>query len=263
MYSANDHAYAICAYKESPYLEQCILSLIKQDLTTNIIMVTSTPNAHIGTLAAQYEIPLTFSNTPPGIASDWNFAIASANKPLVTVAHQDDLYCAEYSTKMLAAVNSVERPLLFFTNYGEIRDDTVVDDNKLLQVKRRMLAPLQNGRFSNSRFIRRRILSFGSAICCPSVTIATQNLPIPLFDEDFKCDLDWKAWERASVEEGGFLYEPNILMYHRIHEESETTALIENNVRSQEDLAMFKMFWPDFIARLINRFYSSSQKSNR
>ena len=39
------HTFAICAYKESKYLEECIRSLKKQTVETNIILVTSTPNS--------------------------------------------------------------------------------------------------------------------------------------------------------------------------------------------------------------------------
>ena len=42
-----EHIFAICAYKESPYLEECILSLEKQTRKSSIIMVTSTPNKYI------------------------------------------------------------------------------------------------------------------------------------------------------------------------------------------------------------------------
>ena len=51
-------------------------------------------------------------------------------------------------------------------------------------------------------------------------------------------------------------------MYHRIHGESETSATISENVRSKEDLEMFKLFWPNFIANLLMKFYERSQKSN-
>ena len=47
----------------------------------------------------------------------------------------------------------------------------------------------------------------------------------------------------------GFLYIPKELMAHRIHEESETTNLIKNNVRLEEDLIMLQKFWPKFIAK--------------
>ena len=116
--------------------------------------------------------------------------------------------------------------------------------------------------FKSSRFVRRRILSLGSSICCPSVTFCVDSLPTPLFLSDMKCDLDWEAWERFSKLKGDFLYVPNILMRHRIHEESETTALIEDNTRSKEDLIMLEKFWPEFVARFLNGCYAASQNSN-
>ena len=39
-----NHTFAICAYKESAYLEKCIKSLKNQTIKSNIILVTSTPN---------------------------------------------------------------------------------------------------------------------------------------------------------------------------------------------------------------------------
>ncbi len=38
-------------------------------------------------------------------------------------------------------------------------------------------------------------------------------------------------------------------MGHRIHEESETSATINETGRYDEDLEMFRKFWPDFIAK--------------
>ena len=52
------HTFVICAYKESAYLEECILSLKQQTVKSNIIMITSTPNDYIRTLAEKHEIPL-------------------------------------------------------------------------------------------------------------------------------------------------------------------------------------------------------------
>ena len=43
----NDHTFAICAYKESPYLEECIKSLKNQTIKSNILIATSTPNDYI------------------------------------------------------------------------------------------------------------------------------------------------------------------------------------------------------------------------
>lgn len=77
-----------------------------------------------------------------------------------------------------------------------------------------------------------------------------------------RSNLDWEAWERISRLDGSFVYDDKILMYHRIHEGSETSALIRNNTRTAEDLAMLEKFWPVPVARLINVFYSLGQRSN-
>ena len=48
---AEKHTFAICAYQESRYLEDCIKSLLKQKIPTNYLIATSTPNKHIQSLA--------------------------------------------------------------------------------------------------------------------------------------------------------------------------------------------------------------------
>lgn len=263
MNPAELHTFAIPAYKESPYLEDCVRSLLQQEAKSRVIMCTSTPNAYIADIASRYDLPLSINPEPPGIASDWNFAIACARTPYVTIAHQDDTYEPQYSARMLQAMGSLSKPLLFFSDYGELRGQQRETASSLLAVKRKMLSPLKAGRFASSRFVRRRILSFGSAICCPSVTLAVDNLEQPIFSNQLKCDLDWQAWSTISRLEGQFFYDPEILMYHRIHEGSETSALIADATRTNEDLFMLRQFWPGPIASLINKVYQRSQTSNQ
>ena len=117
--------------------------------------------------------------------------------------------------------------------------------------------------FQKSKFIRRRILSFGSAISCPSVTYVKENIELPIFEAGFRSDLDWQAWEKLSRQKGAFVYCRDILMYHRIHEESATTEIIADNDRTKEDFAMFCKFWPVWMAKIISSFYQKSQDSNR
>lgn len=262
MYVSSDHTFAVCAYKESPYLFQCLESLANQVSKSRIIVATATPNAHIENVCSRFGVELYVNDKEPGIASDWNFAMSRAESALVTIAHQDDVYGPEYSSRMLKMVNSADVPLLYFTNYGEVRGEGRVEENELLRVKRAMLKPLEGSLFRSSRFVRRRILSMGSAICCPSVTMVVSNIPMPLFREGLKSNLDWEAWERVSRLQGSFLYDPLVLMYHRIHEGSETTALIKDNTRTEEDLFMFEKFWPRPVARMLGKAYFSSQRSN-
>lgn len=105
--------------------------------------------------------------------------------------------------------------------------------------------------FPKSKFWRNRVLAFGNAISCPAVTYNLHKLPNFKFQEDFRTNLDWYAWYDISTHfEGTFTFVKK-LMCHRIHEESETSATISDNVRSKEDLEMYKLFWPNVIANAL------------
>lgn len=256
------HSYIICAYKESPYLEECVQSLFNQTVKSVIKIVTSTPNDYIESIAKKYDIEYIINQGKTGISEDWNFAYAQADTKYMTIAHQDDVYGKKYTETLLSMMENVERPLLFFTDYAELREGQVCKNNELLRVKRIMLMPLKVKFFWRSRWIRRRILSFGSAICCPSVAYCKENLPERIFRQGFRSCEDWEAWEKISKYKGSFVYCSDILTYHRIHEDSETTAIIHDNLRSDEELIMYKKFWPDFIANRLVKIYARGQKSN-
>ena len=55
-YKGKDHTFVICAYKESAYLEECILSLKRQSIKSHLIMVTSTENDFIKEVAKKNKI---------------------------------------------------------------------------------------------------------------------------------------------------------------------------------------------------------------
>lgn len=261
MFSEKDHTFVLCAYKESEFLEACIISLMVQTVKTNVLIATSTPNEHISSLAEKYNLEVFVNTGEKGIAGDWNFAISCAKTELITVAHQDDIYEPDYAEKMISAANSVNEPIICFSFYAELRDNKKVYSNKLLNVKKLMLSPLKV--FKKSRFVRRRVLSLGCPICCPAVTYTKKFIDAHPFKAGFKSDLDWQQWEILSRENGSFVYVPEPLMCHRIHEESATTEIIGDNLRSKEDLEMFEKFWCSPVAKLISKMYASSEKSNK
>lgn len=261
-YHKKSHTFAVCAYGESPYLEDCITSLLAQTQRSRIIIATSTPNAHITALAEKYDLPLHVNTGEKGLAGDWNFAYRCAETPLVTLAHQDDRYYENYAEDVLAALNTCRHPLIAFTDYNELRGGETVRTNQLLKIKRLMLLPLEIRAFRKSRFVRRRILSFGSAISCPTVTLVKENLPGFAFRNNMKSNIDWQAWEEISRQKGEFAYVPAPCMEHRIHQESTTSGLLEVNGRREEDLMIFRKFWPERIAKIIEHFYQSSERSN-
>jgi len=258
-----DHTFVICAYGESPFLEECVRSLVNQSVPSAILIATSTPSPYIEKIAEKYQIPVFVRDGKSGITQDWNYAYAQAKTSYVTIAHQDDVYLEDYTACVIREIRNAKKPLIAFTDYGEIRNGEVVLNNRLLKFKRLLLFPFRMPWTWKSRWIRRRSLSFGSAICCPSVTFVRERLPKVIFSNRFKAACDWEAWEKISKLEGEFVFCNKVLMYHRIHEGSETTKQLDAHNRRQEEIQMFRKFWPGFIALFLEHWYVRAEKSNQ
>lgn len=262
-YDQKSHTFVVCAYQESPYLEECIRSLQNQTLETTVCIATSTPNEYITGIAKKYQLPVFINSGEKGIAGDWNFACDCADTPLITLAHQDDVYCENYTKYIIESLNKCSRPLIAFTDYYELRNNKTVEKNVLLGVKRILLTPMKMRCLWKNKFVRRRIMSVGSAICCPTVTLVKDNLKFPLFKNNMKSNIDWQAWEEISRFDGEFAYVPHPVVKHRIHEQSTTSELLEIDGRKEEDLYMFRKFWPGWMANVIDFFYKTNERFNR
>ena len=256
----NNHTFVICAYKESDYLEECIESLKKQKIKSNIIIVTSTPNNYIKKIAEKNNLELYVNDGDKGIGQDWNFGVSKTNTKYVTIAHQDDIYNSNYLEEIVKRIKEGREFIIAFGDYREIKNGKVIPLTKNLKIKKFLLSPLLKG--GNKNRAKKFALKFGSAICCPCVTINTDITGKKPYKTHFKCDLDWDTWYEFSKTDKEFLYINKELMCHRIHEDSETSNLIENNTRLQEDYEMLKKFWPKFIAKLIMKFYSKAINTN-
>ena len=256
------HTFVVLAYKESKYLEDCIKSVLNQKYKSKVIIATSTPNKYINKIAKKYKLEIIVNDNPNGIGGDFDFAISCGKTTLVTIAHQDDIYEYEYSFEIVKKYEKNKNSMIIFPDYYEIKNDSNEYTNINLKIKRILLFPLRFNILNGRKFWKRRSLSLGCSICCPSVTFVKNKVNLPLFNYNFKCDIDWHAWETLSKKDGKFSFINKCLMGHRVHEESTTTEIINDNIRTKEDLEMFKRFWPNFIAKFINKFYVRSEKNN-
>lgn len=270
----NLHTFVICAYKESPYIEECIRSLKNQTVTSRILLATSTPSEYLEHLCKQYDIPYHVREGQSNISLDWNYALSVADTEYVTIAHQDDVYGKEYAEEMMRMVEKKKeqkkQPLILFSDYVEQIGNQTYADRTNLRIKKILLYPLGKSGRQNKTFWKRWVLRFGNAICCPAVTY---HVPVireymsrdhrqQLFQKHFRSNVDWETWEWLSKKDGSFCYIQKPLMAHRIHADSETTATIEDHQRSGEDYEMFAKFWPGWIARLLTGAYKESEKGN-
>ena len=255
----DNHTTVICAYGKTDYLEPCIQSLKNQTLQSQIICYSSTPLDSIKDLCQRYAIPF-YTKQGGGIGKDWNNAISFVETKYATIAHQDDYYEPSYAEKVLSKMEKTSDVLIGYSDYFEEKNGLKIPANTNLKIKTLMLKTMNL--FPSSHFWRNRVMAFGNPICCPAVTYNLEKLKNFYFDEEMKVSLDWYAWYKISEYQGRFVYISDKLMCHRIHQESETSKTIADNTRSQEDLYMYQLFWPKWIANLLMKQYVKSQKTN-
>lgn len=256
------HVFAISAYKDSPYLEECILSLVTQTVPGDVIICTSTPNSHIRELAERYALPLYVREGKSSLRNDWNYAVSCAVRKhgaeLVTIAHQDDVYHPGYREALLSACRRYPDILLFCTRYETIDASGKRIKGSIENVKRILRLPLRLRALSNRGFIKKLPLRFGNGICCPSCTYNTSLTGLPIFHGDYSFVTDWDALLRLSEKPGRFICDERELISYRVHEGAATSRLTKGHLRSREEYQMFCRMWPRPIASLILIPYGKS-----
>lgn len=258
------HSFVVLAYKESPYLESCIRSVLHQSEESRVVIATSTPNSYIQKYADKYGLEVVINpQARGGIGCDFDFARKCADSILVTVAHQDDIYDYQYASSMVSSYKKNKDALILFPDYYEIRGKQKIFSNINLKIKKLLLSPLRSTKRANAKWRKRAVLALGNSICCPAVTFVNGNIcEDEIFPRDLLCNVDWKAWEILSRKQGRFVYIRKMLMGHRVHEGSTTTEIIRDNIRTKEDFDILKSFWPAPLAKFIAKVYSLSEKSN-
>lgn len=259
--SNNLHTFVVLAYQESPYLEACIKSVLSQTYPSKVIIATTTNNTHITQLAKKYHLQI-IEGEHTNIGGDFDFAIHAGDTPLVTIAHQDDIYDKTYAEKIVSSYRNHPNSSIIFTDYYEIRNNQKIYTNTNLKIKRFLLLPAHIKPSPKSQFSKRLLLRFGNSISCPTVTFVIKNCPKKIFASHFKCNCDWHAWEKLSKQKQAFTFIPQPLMGHRISESSTTTDIINQGIRTKEDFEIFKRFWPTPIAKILTKLYQKSEKSN-
>lgn len=256
------HCFAISAYRESPYLEECIKSLMNQDgrdADDSIIICTSTPNAHISSLAEKYGLRLYVRDGASSLKDDWNFAVEMAvnrmQAGLVTIAHQDDIYLPEYLPELKEAAGRYTDMSLFCTRYATIDGDGRPLKTRAESVKRILRLPLRLRCISGMSIIKKLPLIFGNGIGCPSCTYNVELTGIPIFRNDYHFVIDWETLLRLAGMRGRFICAERELMEYRVHPGAETRKNIEDHNREREEAEVFGRIWPRTIAGLLMHFY--------
>lgn len=250
------HAFVICAYGKSKYLEQCVKSVVGQSVPTTVLMCTSTPSEYISDIAEKYGIPLYVREGESNIKDDWNYAYNLPDVDYVTVAHQDDIYHKDYVKYMQDKLRGCRQNdvIMYLTGYRPFKSGKIaLDINCFLRAVLRF--PLKFKIFRKKIFVRKLCLAFGNSICCPTVTYNKARLGEDVFTSDLSFNIDWDTFYKLAQLQGEFVYESRSLTLYRIHDGATSKEFIDNNNRVLEDTEMFGKFWPKFLVKILMRLY--------
>lgn len=259
----SSHTFVVLAYKESPFLRDCLDSLRAQTQPGSIVLATSTPSSFLDEIAREYKLPMHINTGEKGLAADWNFALRQGDSKYVTLAHQDDLYDCRYVEQMVYRAEERPDTLITFSDYDELLGDRRSSATTNLRIKRLLRTFSYLHQFHvRSSFRKKLLLAFGSPIPCPSVMYNRQRIGEFSFSTEFSINADWDAWLRIASMRGTISYVRAPLLVHRIHAESETSSGIGDRRRAVEDLRLFETIWPKPVARGIARLYELSYHGN-
>jgi glycosyltransferase involved in cell wall biosynthesis len=252
-----DHTFIIPAFRDSPFLEECIISLKKQTVPVRIQITTSTPSPFLSAIARKHDIEIIVNQNGTGIVSDWNFAYQTCRTRYLTLAHQDDLYLPEYAEKCLlhAEKQNNRDCLIIFTGYREFNAGQLKKSSLIIFVKKTLLAAFLLRNKTRSHFFKRSMLAFGNPVSCPTVMFNTCNIGPIEFSEEYRYNMDWEAWLRLAARKGKFIYINRELVIHRLHGGSQTALQVADKNRLKEEEKIFSMVWNKPIARFLMFFY--------
>lgn len=256
-----NHTFVILSYKDSPYIEECILSLKKQTVASEILIATSTLTDSIKNIAKENKIDVITNPKSKGIGTDWSFAYDIGKTKYITLAHHDDIYLPQYTELYTEFAEKYKKNLFLFSDYYELKNGKLQKGGFNILIKRLVLSFFFLLKKNlKSTFFKKMMLSFGSPIPCQSVMYNKENIGLFSFSEEYSINLDWEAWLRLAKKKGDFVFVNKKLTGHRIYKGAETVSGMNDERRKNEDLKLFNQLWPKFIARFLLRIYSSSYK---
>lgn len=248
-----NHTFAVCAYQISPYLEQCLCSVINQTRKSNVIISTSTPNDHIFSIAKKYGLSVLINeDKTAGMQDNWNFAVSQAKTDFVTVCHQDDYYHERYFETIEPFLSF--NVLMIHTAYFDVINGNLKRrlNNRIKAFNNRSLTC--TARQASIKY-KTNALRFGNSVCCPSCTYNLSLLGMPIFKSPLKHACDWDLYINLAQRDGRVVYIDSPLTYKRIHVQSSTKNDIVSGIRAQEDLILFKRLWPEPIAVIFAKLF--------
>mgnify|MGYP000440953493 CR=1 FL=1 len=248
--------FVIPAYGRSPYLEQCIQSLLVQTVACSIRITTSTPSEWLLEIANKYGIEIFINQESKCIADDWNFALKNGGPNLITIAHQDDVYLIDYAENIIKYFQDHPDSAIAFSDMSELANEKRVNWNLRTTIKKVLLQCSFLASNTVKKSISYRVLlSLGCPVPCPAVAYNKFLLHNFSFSREYQVNLDWNAWVTLINQGMKIGYIKKVLVLHRIHKDAETQKAIISRQREREDLRIYHQFWPKWVVACLIYLY--------
>ena len=82
-----------------------------------------------------------------------------------------------------------------------------------------------------------------------------------MFRSDMEFALDWDNLYELAMKPGRFICSEMPLMAYRVHDGATTKACIEDQRRSRDEIAMFRKMWPEWMVRVLMRYYRKAYQN--
>jgi len=244
------HTFVILAYQESDDLEDCIKSILKQSVKSNVVIATSTPSDFITDLASQYSLGIMVNKEKSNKGSDYNFALSTFDTELLTIAHQDDIYDRNYAKEIIKCYENNKDASIIFTDYYEIHKDVKVKHSWVLFKKKLMILPLKFRFFQDKLHYKLKCLKHGQCFCTSSVTFIKKNVKKNFFPKNLNYYNDWQGFiDLANKKSSRFVYLSKKLVGYRIYQKEFNKDLI------REKEKILKKLWPIKIIDFLYKKY--------
>jgi len=236
-----EHTFVILAYQESDDLEECIKSILKQSVKSNVLIATSTPNDYILDMASKYSLGIKINENESNKGDDYNFAINSYNSKLLTIAHQDDLYDRNYTKEVLKCFKKNPDATIIFTDNYEIKDNKKIKKSRELDRKKFHLLPLKYSLFQKSKYFKLRALKKEKYICTSSITFIKENINYDIFPTNLVYHNDWEGLVTLARDKTKFVYLKKRLVGYRIDNKKNSEE------RKKEEIEIRRKLYSKFI----------------
>jgi GT2 family glycosyltransferase len=174
---------------------------------------------------------------PLGIGGNWNRCVELVRTPYFVLAHQDDVYEADYAARMLAALEAEPGAGMAHCRTMAIDADGRPAPCAAERYKQHFwrVLPAGGSRAERARHYAR--LWSGNFVSCPSVMFRTAAVRATgPFRGDLRFALDWDYWFRLLRSGFGIVDVDRVLLRYRRHATAATRAATVGRWRFEEEL---------------------------